>query len=186
VVAGTARGRPLRAPDGRATRPTSDRVREAMFNILASLGGVEGDTVVDLFAGSGALGIEALSRGAGSVVFVDSDPAALRTVRANLDSLGWSDAPVSLVRADATRWSVPATADVVLVDPPYAFAGWAGLLGGFLEAGFGGVAVLESGSEIDLPPGWDAVRTRRYGSTVVQFVQPAAPAGPRVEPKGGT
>jgi 16S rRNA (guanine966-N2)-methyltransferase len=185
VVAGTARGRPLRAPEGRGTRPTSDRVREAMFNILASLGGVEGDVVVDLFAGSGALGIEALSRGAASVTFVDSDPSALRAVRANLDSLGWSGAPVSLVRADATRWSLPAGADVVLVDPPYAFEGWDGLLEGFLAAGLVGTAVLESGNEIPLPPGWNAVRTRRYGSTVVQLVQPVASAGSRVEPKGG-
>jgi 16S rRNA (guanine966-N2)-methyltransferase len=167
-------------------RPTSDRVREAIFDILYSLGGVDGLQVADLFCGTGALGIEALSRGAASVVFVDSDPAALQTVRANLDSLGWSDAPVTLVRADATRWAVPPGADLVLIDPPYAFAGWPDLLGGLLDAGLEGTAVLESGDEIDLPPGWDAVRTRRYGSTVVQFVRPAPPAGPRVEPKGGT
>jgi 16S rRNA (guanine966-N2)-methyltransferase len=186
VVAGTARGRPLRAPEGRGTRPTSDRVREAIFNILASLGGVEGDTVVDLFAGSGALGIEALSRGAARVVFVDSDPGALRTVRENLDSLGFADAPVTLVRADATRWRLPSGTDVVLVDPPYAFAGWVDLLEALLDVGVGGLAVLESGNELDLPPGWEDVRTRRYGSTVVQVVRPADPAGFRVEPKGGT
>lgn len=186
VVAGSARGRPLRAPEGRTTRPTSDRVREAIFNILASLGGVEGGNVVDLFAGSGALGIEALSRGADQVVFVDSDPAALRTVRANLDSLGFSEAAVTLVRADATRWRVPADVDVVLADPPYAFDGWIGLLGSFLDAGLRGLVVLESGNEINLPPGWDAVRARRYGGTVVQVVRPADPAGFRVEPKGGT
>src|SRR5579864_1384618 len=97
VVSGTHRGRMLRAPKGRATRPTSDRVREALFSILAS---VEGANVLDLFAGSGALGIEALSRGAVSATFVDSAPAAIAAVRANLEDLGL-DAEV--VRMPALR-----------------------------------------------------------------------------------
>jgi 16S rRNA (guanine966-N2)-methyltransferase len=88
VVAGAARGRPLRAPAGRGTRPTSDRVREAMFSMLASMDALEGAVVVDLFAGSGALGIEALSRGAGRAVFVDDDRSALDAVQANL-ALTW-------------------------------------------------------------------------------------------------
>src|SRR6266853_3095766 len=84
VVAGEARGRRLQAPPGRATRPTSDRVREAIFGVVSSMMSFEGLAVADLFAGSGALGIEALSRGAGRVVLVDADRAAIETIRANL------------------------------------------------------------------------------------------------------
>jgi 16S rRNA (guanine966-N2)-methyltransferase len=86
VIAGTWGGRRLQAPPGDATRPTSDRVREALFSVLARR--VDGARVLDLFAGSGALGIEALSRGAASATFVDSAPAALKALRANLDALG--------------------------------------------------------------------------------------------------
>jgi 16S rRNA (guanine966-N2)-methyltransferase len=99
VIAGRYGGRRIHAPPGAATRPTSDRVREALFSILGPR--VEGAAVLDLFAGSGALGLEALSRGAERVTFVDSAPAALRALRANLAALG-IDAEV--VRADAVRW----------------------------------------------------------------------------------
>ena len=88
VVAGTAGGRKLQAPPGRDIRPTSDRVREAVFSSLDSMGAVGGASVVDLFCGSGSLGIEALSRGAASATFVDNDPAAIATVRANLAATG--------------------------------------------------------------------------------------------------
>src|SRR5437870_4293923 len=91
VVAGTARGRRLDAPPGTATRPTSDRVRESVFNSLGSLDLVVGATVVDLFAGSGAMGIEALSRGAERATFVESDAAAARVITANLERCGLSD-----------------------------------------------------------------------------------------------
>src|SRR5271168_1492658 len=102
VIGGTARRRQLRAPDLPELRPTSDRVREAIFDILASLEAVEGATVLDLFAGSGALGIEALSRGAASVCFVEADRRAVAAIRANLDSTGLADAaPVRVVRAEA-------------------------------------------------------------------------------------
>jgi 16S rRNA (guanine966-N2)-methyltransferase len=121
VVAGEHRGRPLKAPPGRGTRPTADRVREALFSIV---GPVDGLDVLDLFAGSGALGIEALSRGAASATFVESDRAAARTIRANLDALGES---ADVVVRDALAWlqAVPAgTAfDLVLLDPPYDSAG---------------------------------------------------------------
>jgi 16S rRNA (guanine966-N2)-methyltransferase len=118
VVAGTHRGRRLEAPPGRSTRPTSDRVREALFSILGS---VEGLHVLDLFAGSGALGIEALSRGAAEAVFVDSDPRAIAAVRRNLAAIG-IDAPVH--RRDAFAWleGADGTFDLVFVDPPYSSA----------------------------------------------------------------
>ncbi|TKD52174.1 16S rRNA (guanine(966)-N(2))-methyltransferase RsmD [Sphingomonas baiyangensis] len=118
IIAGTYRGRPLAAPKGEATRPTADRVREALFSMLASrLGSFEGLAVGDLFAGSGALGLEALSRGAASCVFVEQDRAALDALRANIARLG--------VNADIRAQSVlalgpaPAPLDLILLDPPY-------------------------------------------------------------------
>ncbi len=118
VIAGTWRGRPLVAPAGTATRPTADRTREALFSMLTSrLGSFEGLAVADLFAGSGALGIEALSRGAASCLFVENDGAALDALKANLAKLG--------IRGDIRATSVlslgppPAPLDVILMDPPY-------------------------------------------------------------------
>ncbi|MBX5469857.1 MAG: 16S rRNA (guanine(966)-N(2))-methyltransferase RsmD [Thermoleophilaceae bacterium] len=118
VVAGELRGRRLHAPPGRSTRPTADRVREALFAILAD---VSGASVLDLFAGSGALGIEALSRGAARAAFVDSDPRALATVRRNLAELGIEAA---VVRRDALAFlrgpeHPGAPYDLVFLDPPY-------------------------------------------------------------------
>src|SRR5947209_3734690 len=166
IVAGTAKGRPLRAPKGTRTRPTSDRVREAIFNTLWSLDAIDGATVADLFAGSGALGIEALSRGAASVVFVDDDADAVATIHANLATTGFAD-DATVVRRDAVRWAVsdPAAAqhfDLVLADPPYAFEGWDDLLGA-IDAD---VVVCESGQDFEPPAGWDVVRRKRYGTTV--------------------
>ncbi|HEX8645942.1 MAG TPA: 16S rRNA (guanine(966)-N(2))-methyltransferase RsmD [Thermoleophilaceae bacterium] len=118
VVAGEHRGRRLRTPPGRSTRPTSDRVREALFSILGPA--VEGARVLDLFAGSGALGIEALSRGAESVTFVESDRAAAAAIRANLEELGER---AEIAQRDALAWlrsPPPGTAfEVVMLDPPY-------------------------------------------------------------------
>lgn len=155
-------------------RPTSDRVREAIFDILFSLGGVEGLLVADLFAGSGGLGIEALSRGAASVTFVDNDPASISCVRENLTSVGLGDAEragdATLLRADVGDW-VSTTAsryDLILCDPPYAFEGWPELVGQ-LPAD---LAILESGSEIVPPEGWRVIKTRRYGSTLVTVARP--------------
>ncbi|HVF95280.1 MAG TPA: 16S rRNA (guanine(966)-N(2))-methyltransferase RsmD [Sphingomonas sp.] len=119
VIAGQWRGRPLVAPKGEATRPTADRTREALFSMLTSrLGSFDGLAVADLFAGSGALGIEALSRGAASCLFVEQDRAAVDALKANLAKLG--------ARADVRAGSVmalgpaPAPLDLILMDPPYA------------------------------------------------------------------
>jgi 16S rRNA (guanine966-N2)-methyltransferase len=119
VIAGSRKGHKLVAPRGLDTRPTSDRVRENVFNLV---GPVEGARVLDLFAGSGALGIEALSRGAASAVFVEHDSDALRTIERNLDRLRLTGARV--VRGDALRTIAEEAAagakyDLVLVDPPY-------------------------------------------------------------------
>src|SRR5438105_4260490 len=101
VIAGTAKGRRLQSPPGRQTRPTSDRVREAIFSSLESLGAVKGAAVLDLFAGSGALGIEALSRGAAPATFVDEDARAVTVVRANLEAAGFT---ATVIRSDALRY----------------------------------------------------------------------------------
>lgn len=174
VVAGSARGRRLTVPAGITTRPTADRVREATFNALGSLGVVEGATVLDLFAGSGAMGIEALSRGAAEATFVDRDPRAVAAVRANLDATGLADR-ATVVRADAGRWLPGAGRfDLVVLDPPYATddATWAQLLGE-LDAD---VAVLESDREVSLPGGWGILRSRSYGDTVVVLARATRPA----------
>jgi 16S rRNA (guanine966-N2)-methyltransferase len=115
VVAGAFKGRRLRVPRGTRTRPTADRVREALFSML---GDVDGARVLDLYAGSGALGIEALSRGAASATFVDNDPRAVAALRRNLDAVG-TEAQVR--RQDALRFlsSARGAFDLVFIDPPY-------------------------------------------------------------------
>ena len=177
VIGGRSRGRRLAARLPTTVRPTSDRVRESIFDILGSRGGVEGLRVVDLFCGSGALGVEALSRGAEHVTFVDSDPAALGAVRENLAAVGLDHEPVTVVRASLPAWLATTTAefDLALCDPPYAFDDWAALLGS-LRAG---VVVVESGAPLPLPDGWPdgymVTRERRYGSTLVTVAERAVP-----------
>jgi 16S rRNA (guanine966-N2)-methyltransferase len=170
VIAGTHRGRLLRAPPGTATRPTADRVREAIFDVLSSMTAMEGKTVLDLFAGSGAMGIEALSRGASGAVFVESDTGALRVIRANLSALGLEDR-ATVVRAEALGWlATPAGSaarfDLALCDPPYAFDAWTQLLAGLSAS----VAVLESSRPVRLGPDWALSRSKRYGDTLVAVV----------------
>jgi 16S rRNA (guanine966-N2)-methyltransferase len=149
-------------------RPTSDRVRESIFDILGSRGGVEGLTVVDLFCGSGALGLEALSRGAAAATFVDQDPGALEAVRTNLAAVGLGDEPATVVRAALPGWLAGAPAfDLALCDPPYTFDQWPELLS-VLRAE---TAVLESAAPIALPEGWMVARERRYGGTLVTVAQ---------------
>ena len=119
IISGLYRGRPIIAPKGDTTRPTADRTREALFSMLTSrLGSFEGLRVLDLFAGSGALGLEALSRGAASCTFVEQDSAALDCLRTNIAKLG---AKGSEIRAQSVMalGSAPAPYDLILLDPPY-------------------------------------------------------------------
>jgi 16S rRNA (guanine966-N2)-methyltransferase len=170
VVAGTAGGRRLVAPKGRATRPTSVRVREAVFSSLDAMGVIDGAVVLDLFCGSGALGIEALSRGAARATFVDDDDAGVGAARSNLTATGFA-ATADVVRADAQRFCrdhVGEPYDIAFVDPPYAFDGWADLLATLPAR----LAVLESDRELEVPPGWRLLKTRRYGGTVVTLSAP--------------
>lgn len=166
VVAGELRGRRFEAPPGNDTRPTTDKVREAMFNALGSLDVVRDAVVVDLFAGSGALGIEALSRGAAEVVFVERDRAALRALRDNLHDLGLGDR-ARVVQGDALVRARDLAADLVLADPPYEFDAWPELLGR-IDAS---VVVAEAGEALDAVEGWSVIRAKRYGRTWVTFFE---------------
>lgn len=177
VVAGTAKGRRLQAPAGPAVRPTSDRVREAVFDMLGSLDAVRDAAVADLFAGTGALGIEALSRGAARATFVDDAREALDALRVNLVTTGLY-APATVVQADVREWVRTAPRfDLAFADPPYAFDGWPALLG-TLDAG---VVVLESDRELALGDRWEVLRVKHYGGTVVVLAQ----AGSAPDEKGG-
>lgn len=171
VIGGTAKRRQLRVPDIGSLRPTSDRVREAMFDVLASRGVLEGASVLDAFAGSGALGIEALSRGADSVCFVDSDRRAVAAIGANLTLTGFDAAPaVRVVRSDVLRFLAGdpgAHYDLALVDPPYAFDEWPLLLG-LLRAD---LAVLETSRAVVLGGSFEVCREYRYGGTLVTLVE---------------
>jgi 16S rRNA (guanine966-N2)-methyltransferase len=167
IIAGERKGHTIFAPKGLDTRPTSDRVRENVFNIVAPW--VEGARVLDLYAGSGAMGLEALSRGAAAVVFVESDLDAVRAIERNLDKLRLTGARV--VRADATTGLAQETAagrkyDLVLADPPYAMTDYdtlARYLPGVLAED--GLLVLESAARTEPELSRLAVRTsRKYGS----------------------
>ena len=191
IVAGSARGRKLIAPDSPTTRPTSDRVREAIFNALYSLDdAVDQASVLDLFAGSGALGLEALSRGAAHVTFVERDRQALPVLERNIDGTGVDRAAVTVVRADAVDWlrSAPwqrvreqphiapgQPFDIALLDPPYDFDDWTALLA-LVPAT---LSVIESNRDITTNLAdagqWETIRHRRYGGTVVIIVRRRLP-----------
>ena len=167
IIAGSRRGATIFAPKGLDTRPTGDRVREAAFNLI---GPVDGATVLDLFAGSGAMGLEALSRGAAMAVFVESDREACRAIERNLEKLRLTGASVlrrDTLQALAAEAAAGRRYDLVLVDPPYRmFSSLQTAFSAYLPAVLAedGVLVVETGAkeEPDLPL---AVRTsRRYGS----------------------
>ncbi len=170
VISGSFGGRPLRAPVGRATRPTSDRVREALFSMLGQA--VSGAHVLDLFAGSGALGIEALSRGAADATFVDSAAAAITAIRANLAGLGLEAQVLRMpvARALACTPLRERQYDLVFIDPPYRDAGG---LGEELSAALAGVlapgarVVTESDRRDPLRLELPVVQERRYGDTLI-------------------
>ena len=182
VVAGELRGRRIDGPDGEATRPTTDKVREAVFNALGSLGAVDDAIVVDLFAGSGALGIEALSRGAARCTFVENDRRVLGVVKTNVDTLGIAGSstvlPFDIVRdmtsAGALRLrEVLADATLVLADPPYGFLHWSEIFSAAESAARSVVLVIETETRSrvhdEVPQGWKLVRRRDYGRTTVGF-----------------
>lgn len=185
IVAGRWRGRTLRAPKGASVRPTLDRVREAVFDILG--GRVAGRTVLDLFAGTGAMALEALSRGASSAVLVEADPRVLEVLRRNVESLGAEAAEalpmdyrhaVRLLRARRARF------DLVFLDPPYGKRLGSAAADALARAGLvapGAVVVAEEAARFPddpFPDGWEAAADRRYGDTRIRvFDVPAGASG---------
>lgn len=178
VIAGTAKGRRLSSPAGTNTRPTSDRVREATFNALGSLGVVEGANVLDAFAGSGALGIEALSRGAVHATFIDRDPKAIEVINSNVATVGFAERS-TIIKDDVTRYPAnrftaggyppggDSTFDLAFFDPPYETTDdqWLVLLDRIKAT----TVVLETNREIELPETLELHRVGRYGYTVVMI-----------------
>ncbi|MGE4429913.1 MAG: 16S rRNA (guanine(966)-N(2))-methyltransferase RsmD [Sphingobium sp.] len=177
IIAGTWRGRPLAAPKGDTTRPTADRTRETLFSILTSrVGDFEGLAVADLFAGSGALGLEALSRGAATCLFVEQDRAALDILRANAAKLG-------LERPDIRASSVMALGsaakplDLILMDPPYNSGAGAVALDKLNRLGWVGPATwisIETDRREDIAvKGFDVETTRDIGKARLHILRPA-------------
>lgn len=183
IVSGGLRGRNLITPEGQGTRPTSDRARQAVFNILehaAWAPELRGARVMDLFAGSGALGFEAISRGAAFCLFVETDEAARGAIRENIDALGLFGA-TRIHRRDATDLGLrPASAgepfDLAFMDPPYRQGLAERALAGLAEGGWlkpGALVLVERGSdEADLSaPGYEVLDTRDYGAARVSFLR---------------
>lgn len=178
IVAGEWRGRPLVAPKGDTTRPTADRTREALFSMLASrLGSFEELAVADLFAGSGALGLEALSRGAASCLFVEQDRAALDALRANIAKLG---ARAAEVRAGSVLSLGPARAplDLILMDPPYGTGAGSVALDKLRRLGWAGpgtwISIETSRDEVPDVAGFVADVSRVHGKARLTLLRAAA------------
>ena len=183
IIAGDWRGRKLTAPPGEVTRPTADRTRETLFSMLVSrLGSFDGLAVADLFAGSGALGLEALSRGAASCIFVEQDAAAVRALRANIDHL--QAQPRCDVRASSvlTLPSAKQPLDLILIDPPYGSGAGAVALERLMRLGWIGEATwisLETAAKED--PGvkaLEAVADRKVGKARITLLRAPSGFGP--------
>ncbi|HEY3815304.1 MAG TPA: 16S rRNA (guanine(966)-N(2))-methyltransferase RsmD [Caulobacteraceae bacterium] len=187
IVAGRFKGKPLTSPQGAATRPTSDRARQAVFNILEHAAwspGLQGLRIIDLFAGSGALGIEALSRGASFCLFVETDDEARGAIRDNLEAMtpdGTLFGATRVHRRDATDLGVrPGSAgapfDLAFLDPPYRKGLGERALAGLAEGGWlapGAIAVWETAADEDVvtPDGYETLDERTYGAARVRFMR---------------
>lgn len=182
IVGGKFKGRPLAAPKGRSTRPTSDRAREAMFNVLAHAEwapAIDGARVIDLFAGSGGLGLEAMSRGAAFCLFVETEAAARGAIRDNIDALQLFG-HTRLHRRDATALgekpsNLGAPFDIAFLDPPYGKGLGENALARLVEGGWlsaEAIAVLEVGAdETPEAPGWNIAAEKLYGAAKVLFLE---------------
>ncbi|MDI2028562.1 16S rRNA (guanine(966)-N(2))-methyltransferase RsmD [Saccharopolyspora sp. TS4A08] len=177
IVAGSAGGRRLDVPP-KGTRPTSERVREALFNSLETMLDIDGVRVLDLYGGSGALGLEALSRGAGHATFVESDRRAAQILKRNAASLGFRDVRVEQAKAETLTASPAAEPfDVVLADPPYDLSAelLQRVLDGLVENGWvepGSVVIVERAvrsGDPDWPAPLEGLRSKRYGDTAVHW-----------------
>ncbi len=182
IVGGEARGRRINAPRGRNVRPTSDRLREAVFNIIehsADIPEISGASVVDVFSGTGAMGMEALSRGASHATFIDIDAGARTCARKNAAHLGfWRR--VTLLKLDATRLPPPplaadAPCSFAFVDPPYGLNMTLPSLiclkdKGWIKTGAVVVAEMAADDELDIPRGFTVLDQRTYGAAKVMFL----------------
>lgn len=190
MIAGQAGGRRLVVPVGRDTRPTSDRAREGLFATIASMrGSLAGARVLDLYAGSGAVGLEALSRGAGHVLLVESGARAARVIRANIEAIGLPGAEVVTDRVERVLARGPASVgggryDIVFADPPYALAGEGvtAVLRALADRAWlapGALVIVERATRsgpLSWPEGFTADRARRYGEAT--FWYGLGPSGP--------
>ena len=179
IIAGQWRGRKLASPADDSVRPTSDRVREAVFSMIgARLGGFSGLRVADIFSGSGALGLEALSRGASHATFVDAARTSCRLVEQNAATLG-AKAQVHVLNRPATNLA-PATEpfDLLFMDPPYGKGLVAPTLAQLLQQGWvaaDALVVVETPREEEITdPAWEVVRTALYGATRITLLSPAS------------
>lgn len=175
IIAGDWRGRPLQAPAGQGTRPTSDRTRETLFSMLVSrLGSFEGLRVADLYAGSGALGLEALSRGAAHALFIEKDPSALAAIRANLEALSAAERAVVLP-SSATKLAPAQPFDLVFADPPYAPGSGTAVVAAVREAGWlapaGWLAIETEASDAVDAGGWQVEAERRVGRARLTLIR---------------
>lgn len=177
VIAGTAKGRRLRSPDRSGVRPTTDRVKEALFSTLGP--GIAGKRVVDLYAGSGALGIEALSRGAGSATFVERDPIAVASIEENLRAAGLEEG-AEVVHMQVEHFALQAKGagyEVVFADPPYNSGLPAALLEELAQGGVlgrGATLVVEVSFRLQspsLPVGYRLLERRRYGDSALVYLR---------------
>lgn len=178
IIAGAARGRRLAVPPGGGTRPTSDRAREGLFAAAESVLPLPGTRWLDLYAGSGAVGLEALSRGAADVLLVESDPRAAAVIRENIGRVGLAGARLVTGKADRvlSRPVAGTGYDVAFADPPYSMtASSVTTLLGLLAEGWlapGGLAIVERATrsgDLDWPPGYVADKARRYGEATIWY-----------------
>lgn len=182
IIGGTHRGRPLKAPEGKDTRPTLDRVRENVFNIADSRleGGIQGKVVLDAFAGSGALGLEAASRGAEHVTFIENARTSVRAIQDNIATLN-AHPTTTVLQQDATHPLAPSSAShapcaLVFLDPPYGLNLVPSALTGLAKAGWlalDALCIAEIGRKetIEVPDGFDLLDERTYGAARIVLLQ---------------
>lgn len=180
VIAGLYKGRTIRTVRNLSVRPATDRVRQTVFDLLSTRLDIEGISVLDLFAGSGSLGLEALSRGAASATFVESSMEAVRELENTVRSFHCVER-ARVIRADANRWfeNCGGRFDLVFADPPYAFRETATLPARVSASGIvrpGGFLMIEHSTDLEFPSDglWTTGPVRRFGRTMVTFFQPMA------------
>lgn len=178
IISGAVGGRRLVVPAGNVTRPTSERAREGLFNTLSTYLDLDGARVADLYSGTGAVGLEALSRGASHALFVDRDPMAIRALRRNVSALGLSGAEILQAAVERVVQNTSGNPyDVIFLDPPYAMRdeGLAEVLSRLENAAWlaaDGICVVERSHRsgpVSWPDGLDALRDRRYGEGVLWY-----------------